>query len=256
VSTAKEANVRAGHLSLINMIPAYFGFHLSFICDMLGVSLATWRLFNTSTGTMSVLLGLLHVLIHAAGKPNVKAGESWQMYGLIVSDAASIKTVLLISSLRQLCVSPRLFRLPLHEVFLLCHQALIVVVAYALWRHVPSRSFPTMYLLTSGCVFAATFILEDLTILYRNVAVGRGCSRALIARYNDAVRMTIFPARPWKIKAGQYVNVWIPSVDLFPAKPSVHHRILDRRTSGLPRGLDTATELLYAKMVTFRSTRI
>jgi len=96
VSTAKEASVRAGHLSLINMMPAYFGFHLSFICNMLGVSLATYRLFHASTGTMSVLFGLLHVLIHAASKPSFKVGESWQMFGLIVSVAASNKSALLI----------------------------------------------------------------------------------------------------------------------------------------------------------------
>lgn len=35
------------------------------------VSLTTYRLFHASTGTMSVLLGLLHVLIHAARKPSV-----------------------------------------------------------------------------------------------------------------------------------------------------------------------------------------
>lgn len=99
VSTAKEASVRAAHLSLINMIPAYFGYHFSFICDLLGVSLATYRLFHVSTGTMSVLFGLLHVLIHAASKPSFKVGESWQMFGLIVSVAASNKSVLLISLL-------------------------------------------------------------------------------------------------------------------------------------------------------------
>ena len=115
-----------------------------------------------------------------------------------------------------LLLSPRLFRLPSYEVFLRCHQALAVVVAYALWRHVPSQSkLPRIYLLTSSCTFAATFILECSTILYRNVTIGCGCSRALIARHNHAVRMTIFPARPWKVKAGQYVNVWIPSIDPF-----------------------------------------
>ena len=97
VSTAKEASVRAAHLSLINMMPAYLGFHLSFICDLLGVSLATYRLFHASTGTMSVLFGLLHVLIHATSKPSFKVGEPWQMFGLIVSVAASNKSVLLIS---------------------------------------------------------------------------------------------------------------------------------------------------------------
>ncbi len=75
VSTVKEASVRAGHLSLINIIPAYFGFHLSFICNMLSVLLATYRLFHAFTGTISILFRLLHVLIHAASKPSFKVSE-------------------------------------------------------------------------------------------------------------------------------------------------------------------------------------
>ncbi|KAL2047619.1 hypothetical protein N7G274_000661 [Stereocaulon virgatum] len=43
----------------------------------------------------------------------------------------------------------------------------------------------------------------------------RGCSRALVARQNGAVRMTIFSPHPWKIKAGQHVNIWIPSISLW-----------------------------------------
>jgi len=39
---------------------------------------------------------LLHVLIHATSKPSFKVGESWQMFGLIVSVAASNKSALLI----------------------------------------------------------------------------------------------------------------------------------------------------------------
>ncbi len=85
VHTAKEVSTRASHLSLINMIPTYFGFHLSFVCDLLNVPLTTYRLFHASTGTMSVLLGLLHVLIHAVGKLTLNFGKSWLMFGLIVS---------------------------------------------------------------------------------------------------------------------------------------------------------------------------
>jgi len=141
-----------------------------------------------------------------------------------------------------LLLSPRLFRLPSYEVFLRYHQALAVVVAYALWRHVPSHSkLPRIYLLTSSCTVAATFVLECLTILYRNVAVSRGCSRALIARHNHAVRMTIFPARPWKIKAGQYVNVWIPSLDLFSSLQSHPFTIASWR-DGQPASLEVLIE--------------
>ena len=85
VSTASEAATRAGHLSLINMVPAYFGLHLSFVCTLLGVSLPTYRLFHASTGTMSVLLGLLHAVINAIGKPVLGTKESKQVFELIVS---------------------------------------------------------------------------------------------------------------------------------------------------------------------------
>ena len=82
---ASEAATRAGYLSLINMVPAYFGLHLSFVCTLLGVSLPTYRPFHASTGTMSVLLGLLHAVINAIGKPVLGTKESKQVFELIVS---------------------------------------------------------------------------------------------------------------------------------------------------------------------------
>jgi len=120
-----------------------------------------------------------------------------------------------------LLLSSHLFRRVSYELFLRCHQALAFVAAYALWRHLPSSmKLPGLYLLVSGCTFLTTFVMQCLALLYRNVALHRGCSRALIARQNGAVRMTIFTPRPWKVKAGQYVNVWIPSVSLWSSLQS------------------------------------
>ena len=85
VSTASGAATRAGHLSLINMVPAYFGLHLSFICTLLGVSLPTYRRFHASTGTVSVLLGLLHTVINAVRKPVIGTRDSKQVFELIVN---------------------------------------------------------------------------------------------------------------------------------------------------------------------------
>ena len=114
-----------------------------------------------------------------------------------------------------LLLSSHLFRRVSYELFLRCHQALAFVVAYALWRHIPSSmKLSDLYLLVSDCTFLITFVMQCLAILYRNVALHRGCFRALIARQNGAVRMTIFIPRPWKVKAEQYVNVWISSVSL------------------------------------------
>ncbi len=88
VSTADEAATRAGNLSLINMMPTYFGFHLSFIYDLLGVSLLMYRLFHALTGIMSVLLDLLHVIIHTVDKLSLSMSGSGQLFELIVSHCA------------------------------------------------------------------------------------------------------------------------------------------------------------------------
>src|SRR5258705_6552614 len=56
VSTISEAGLRAGTLSLINTIPLFAGPHLSFLADLLGVSLRTYRHVHRSTGLMSFAL--------------------------------------------------------------------------------------------------------------------------------------------------------------------------------------------------------
>lgn len=96
VSTAKKVSVCTAHLSLINMMSVYFEFHLSFICNLLRVSLIMYHLFHTFTVIMSVLFELLHILIHVISKLSFKVSESWQMFKLIVSFTAFNRRSLLI----------------------------------------------------------------------------------------------------------------------------------------------------------------
>ena len=75
---------------------AYFRFHLSFIYDLLGVLLATYRVFHVFIRTISILLRLLHVLIYTTSKPSFNVGQLQQIFRLIVSAAISNKSTLLI----------------------------------------------------------------------------------------------------------------------------------------------------------------
>lgn len=77
-------------------MPAYFRFHLNFICDLLGVLLATYYVFYAFIGTMSILLGLLYVLIYTTSKPSFNVGQLQQIFRLIISAAISNKSTLLI----------------------------------------------------------------------------------------------------------------------------------------------------------------
>ena len=85
VSTVKELSNRTGTLSLINMIPAYFGYHLSFVSDVLGLSIIDYRRIHASTGIMSVCLGIFHAIINAASVTNLQLfSVSGQLFGFIV----------------------------------------------------------------------------------------------------------------------------------------------------------------------------
>lgn len=50
VSSVKEVGARAGTLALINMAPLFFGFHLSFLADILGISLSNIRRMHRMMG--------------------------------------------------------------------------------------------------------------------------------------------------------------------------------------------------------------
>lgn len=85
VSSIKELGTRTGTLSLINMIPSYFGCHLSFASDMLGLSIINYRRIRASTGAMSVFLGLFHAVVSVANVTNSKLfSASGQLVGFIV----------------------------------------------------------------------------------------------------------------------------------------------------------------------------
>ncbi len=84
VSTISQAGLRAGTLSLINMIRLFAGPHLGFLADLLGVSVITYRRLHRSTGLVSFALFLFHILIVLGrGSLSVRTGRG--LFGVIVS---------------------------------------------------------------------------------------------------------------------------------------------------------------------------
>lgn len=104
-----------------------------------------------------------------------------------------------------------------YEIFLRTHQALAALFFYSTWRHLPSdRLFPRIYLYIFSGMFLATLSFETGSILYWNYAVRRGCSQALLMLDSRSsismVTINIRLSKPLQVKAGQYINSWIPSV--------------------------------------------
>jgi hypothetical protein len=79
-----EAGVRAAHLSLVNMAPAFAGPHLTFLADMLGVSLGTFRHIHRSAGVVSVLLLAFHIATVVAARTPFPLQVAQNMWALVV----------------------------------------------------------------------------------------------------------------------------------------------------------------------------
>ncbi len=85
VSTISKAGLQAGNLSLVNMIPLFAGTHLSFLADLLGFPLNSYRRVHRSAGLMVFALILFHVLVVVANRTTFSLKVPEHLFGLIVS---------------------------------------------------------------------------------------------------------------------------------------------------------------------------
>ncbi|KAE8405942.1 hypothetical protein BDV37DRAFT_270400 [Aspergillus pseudonomiae] len=100
---------------------------------------------------------------------------------------------------------------------------ILALLAIPWFRH--QRHFPSIYLFIALSIFAFTSFLQLVTFLYFNgLLAGRGCPKALVsfsvreAKEDSsavtAIRIRILLPRSVKVQAGQYINLWMPSVSL------------------------------------------
>lgn len=93
VPDVSMAGLRAANLSLINMVPNFAGSHLSFLADILGVPLSTYQQIHRSSGIMSVLLLLFHVLTILGCRTPFPLQVAENLWGLIVSHSSILHSI-------------------------------------------------------------------------------------------------------------------------------------------------------------------
>lgn len=222
VSSITAAESRTGILSLVNVVPLFFGLHLGFLADLLGISLRTYHWIHSAAASMSMALATTHVILHAVIHGSVSLRARTQLYGVIVClflicllflllNATKAATSLLVLFAARI----KIVRRPSYELFLRSHQIIAALYAITIWRHVGSRSRSRISLLCIQIipgVFLSTVLLETAAIIIRNFALRQPYARALIYKKGKAVSLSLSVPRPWNIRAGQYINLWIPGV--------------------------------------------
>ena len=222
VADLSQAGNRSGTLCLINLGPLFAGPHLDFLADLLGLPLKAYRCVHRSAGLLSFALAIFHVLAAVAIKSSTFQSEFSNPLIIIVgasglsggfeakfSQAASTFCLLIV-------LSRHIFKRPSYEIFLRTHQALAILCAYSIWRHVPSKTlFPRIYLYIFAGLFGLTSVIEGITVIHRNGVVYHERSHAVITQSSGTVKLKIRVSSLLKVEPGQYINLWMPSVSFW-----------------------------------------
>lgn len=86
-----QASVRAAQIAIVHVFPLLASRQLSFVADLVGLSLGSMQKLHASFGTMAFVQGLLHVVISAQG---ITLSSSSVIFGMAVSPSSSALEVL------------------------------------------------------------------------------------------------------------------------------------------------------------------
>ncbi|BAE61476.1 unnamed protein product [Aspergillus oryzae RIB40] len=203
-TTTAEKGVRAAHLALANLIPLYFSSGREFGAHILGISLEAYGIIHRTTGFMAALQAAIHVTI------------GYQNNAFNLSSPTGFNGLLGGCMLLSLLILPMVKR-RVYEVFFITHLVCAVIALVAIWRHIDSsHSQSRRYILASLCGLTATGALQLLRLIYRNVAVGRKSVRIVARPYSeDIVQAVLYIPRPWKVRAGERINLGVPFLGIF-----------------------------------------
>ncbi|KAJ5215341.1 uncharacterized protein N7498_001748 [Penicillium cinerascens] len=193
--------------------------HLSFLADIVGVSLMACRRMHRVVGWMTaILLGFHITLLMSNHQRDWSLRKEKNFFALI----GAVSTGALV------CFSFSFIRQHLFEMFIRTHQGLAAVFVYSTWRHLSSTAFDSqIYIYVSLGLLGITTVVHIALFVFRNgVFPSRPhprasitCARAKeglahVGQEGTPLRVRVLLSRPLRVKAGQYVNLWMPTVSL------------------------------------------
>ncbi|KNG84829.1 hypothetical protein ANOM_009840 [Aspergillus nomiae NRRL 13137] len=85
-----------------------------------------------------------------------------------------------------------------------------------LHTHIMQSTDAWVYLRGCAIVFIVSFGAQLIRILFRNLVIGRKCTKLTLHTYGENIaRLTLTLPRPWGVRAGERVVLSIPSIGLF-----------------------------------------
>ena len=114
----------------------------------------------------------------------------------------------------------RFLRQSSYDIFLRIHQTLAALMFYAVWRHITLAIFSiSLYMIVGFEVLSGSTLIQLAIVLHRNLALNQADAMASLSKLRFKKRknilfIDIIVARPWKVRAGQYINLGVPTFSL------------------------------------------
>lgn len=122
------------------------------------------------------------------------------------------------------------------------HQSLAVVTLFSIWRHLKlAPIFSHVIPIVAAAVFVTLLTIQSIHAVYQNVFIGAGLSRAYIIRDGDAITVRLRLSRHIRVKAGQYIGLWIPGVSFWASLQS-HPFMVTSWSAGPSKYLDIVVQ--------------
>lgn len=104
-----------------------------------------------------------------------------------------------------------------YEAFLLQHLVCAITGLIAIWKHTqPTSTWSQWCLVSCVSAFSLTSVLQVMRIVYRNFVLGRKSVCMNVRPYgNGIIHVTLSLPRPWTVRAGERINLSVPSLGLF-----------------------------------------
>ncbi|KKZ67222.1 hypothetical protein EMCG_07088 [[Emmonsia] crescens] len=209
VHTVTQAGSRAAQLAMSNLVPALYSSSHGFGSQLFGISLRSYESIHRTVGLMVLIQSLVHAVI------TIHASESSLTEGLRLHG-------LLGAIMLFILVALPLIRKYQYELFGILHLASAIFLAYSLWRHVETLDMMSkICVLTSAGLFLTISVLHLMRSLFRNFTFKNALGRLTLMSEShsdtltsnaDAYRVDISLSRPWKVKAGEWINLTLPAV--------------------------------------------
>ncbi|KAK9438318.1 cell surface metalloreductase (FreA) [Metarhizium brunneum] len=149
---------------------------------------------------MTGLLLIFHIVVFAFSQAPFAIANAENKWAIVAASSIGISVAICLPVIRYRW----------YETFVRAHQCLAIVSVYGIWVHIaPQRLLLRLHVYVLVGIAGLSVVLLGLLVIYRNGIFRSRLPRADLMHAKGAVLVRVVLSRPVRVKAGQYICLWL-----------------------------------------------